>query len=60
MNTTRKFPRTLEEAFGPYARGPIHEPDAPMPTADKIVVVGGLILMAVVVALVFFGVIPNA
>lgn len=25
MNTTRKHPRTLEEAFGPYARGGIYE-----------------------------------
>lgn len=21
-----KYPRTLNEAFGPYARGPIHDP----------------------------------
>lgn len=37
MNT-RKYPRTLVEAFGPYASGPIHDTD-PMPTTDKIVLV---------------------
>lgn len=36
MNT-RKYPRTLEEAFGPYARGPIQEHYDPMPKADRIV-----------------------
>lgn len=36
MNT-RKYPRTLEEAFGPYQRGQIHDSD-PMPVADKIAV----------------------
>jgi hypothetical protein len=25
--TTRRYPRTLNEAFGPYASGPIHDPD---------------------------------
>jgi hypothetical protein len=25
METTRKHPRTLEEAFGPYARGHVFE-----------------------------------
>ena len=61
MQTTRRYPRTLNEAFGPYAHGSQLQPrQDPMPTADKIVVVGGLILMAVVVGLVFLGVIPNA
>jgi hypothetical protein len=36
MNT-RKYPRTLTEAFGPYAGGRIEEQD-PMPVADRIVV----------------------
>jgi hypothetical protein len=26
MNTTRKYPRTLQEAFGPYTSREIHEP----------------------------------
>lgn len=29
-NSTRRHPRTLQEAFGPYACGPIH----PMPERD--------------------------
>jgi hypothetical protein len=38
MNT-RKYPRTLTEAFGPYASGPIHDAHGdPMPMADRIVV----------------------
>lgn len=53
MNTTRKYPRTLEQAFGPYARGPISEQYDPMPRADKIVTVfGAAVLAGVVVALV--------
>jgi hypothetical protein len=44
MNTTRKYPRTLEQAFGPYARGPIHEQQDPMPRADKIVVITGCVV----------------
>lgn len=35
---TRKYPRTLEQAFGPYARGPVYEQhQTNMHTADKIV-----------------------
>lgn len=36
MNTTRRHPRTLTEAFGPYARGPIEEPGARNRRADRI------------------------
>lgn len=28
MDTTRKYPRTLEDAFGPYARGPVEAPSS--------------------------------
>lgn len=35
--TTRKYPRTMEEAFGPYQRGPISEPVRPMDWQDKLV-----------------------
>lgn len=38
MNTARKFPRTLEEAFGPYARGGIYEAPTPMSSEDKLIV----------------------
>lgn len=37
MNT-RKYPRTLNEAFGPYSHlGPLVEKQDPMPHADKAV-----------------------
>ncbi len=37
-DTTRKHPRTLEEAFGPYQRHGLVEQYDPMPKADRIVV----------------------
>jgi hypothetical protein len=52
-NTTRKFPRTLDEAFGPYQRHGLVEQYDPMPREDKIVtIIGGVVLVGVVVALV--------
>ena len=58
MNTTRRYPRTLTEAFGPYAHGSQLQPEQdPMPTADKIVVIGSLAVLALVVGLVLIGVI---
>lgn len=38
MQTTRRYPRTLEEAFGPYQRGNLHEPYTEMSRSDRIVV----------------------
>lgn len=39
MNTTtRRHPRTLNEAFGPYCGCQIVEQPDPMPKADRIVV----------------------
>ena len=38
MNTTRRYPRTLEEAFGPYAGRNVHERIEPMHRSDRIVV----------------------
>lgn len=39
-DTTRRYPRTLTEAFGPYAHGKqLHTPHKSMHAADKIVVV---------------------
>jgi hypothetical protein len=35
MNTTRKHPRTLHEAFGPYTGRDFK--DDPMPFADKLI-----------------------
>jgi hypothetical protein len=58
MNTTtRKYHRTLNEAFGPYADGPIQEPQDPMPVADKIAVWTGAIGLVLVLALMVVGVI---
>lgn len=36
METTRKHPRTLQEAFGPYTDDHIEEPLRPLDAADKI------------------------
>ena len=42
MNT-RRYPRTLEQAFGPYARGPVHERPAPMPAGEKVALVASIL-----------------
>jgi hypothetical protein len=46
---TRKFPRSLEQAFGPYTSRDFTED--PMPTADRIVVItsaiGAIALIAI-------------
>lgn len=52
MQTTKKFPRTLNEAFGPYARGPISEPYAELDFADKVITgVAGVILFGLLLAI---------
>lgn len=50
MNT-RKYPRTLNEAFGPYACGPIQEPHQPMEKSDTIVLVASIIAAVAFVAI---------
>ena len=35
---TRKYPRTLEQAFGPYTSQRIYSEDDPMPAADRTVI----------------------
>lgn len=57
MQTTRKYPRTLEEAFGPYQRHGLVEQFDPMPKADRIVVTMSVIGLVVVGVLALFGVI---
>lgn len=49
--TTKRYPRTLEQAFGPYTS---HQFDEPMHKDDKIVVAGCLVagLAVVVMAIV--------
>lgn len=52
MRTTKKFPRTLEQAFGPYARGGIYEAPTPLGLADKVIVgVCGVILFGLLIAI---------
>lgn len=52
MQTTKKFPRTLNEAFGPYARGPISEPYAELDLTDKVITgVAGIILFGLLLAI---------
>lgn len=54
MNT-RKYPRSLEDAFGPYARGPIQEPQRPMDWQDRVVVTASAAALLAVVAMVAVG-----
>lgn len=56
MQTTKRHPRTLEEAFGPYARGSIHEPYTPMDREDKIIIGFCTTALVGVLAAIFFGV----
>lgn len=52
MQTTKRHPRTLEEAFGPYARGGIYEAPTPLDLADKVIVgVCGVILFGLLIAI---------
>jgi hypothetical protein len=52
MQTEKRFPRTLEEAFGPYARGPISEPYTELDLTDKIISgVCGVILFGLLLAI---------
>ena len=59
MNT-RKYPRTLEEAFGPYARGPVVEPTDQMPKADAAVLWICCAAAAVVAVLAILNMLPGA
>jgi hypothetical protein len=59
MTTTRKFPRTLEEAFGPYQRGPIHEKKQPMDPADKLVIIVCTLISAAMLAMALANWLPG-
>ena len=52
----RRYPRTLEEAFGPYQRGGLHELYTPMTLAEKIIFAVYLILGVAILAAMFAGV----
>lgn len=52
MQTTKKFPRTMEEAFGPYHRGGIYESYNPLDITDKIITgICGVILFGLLIAI---------
>jgi len=55
MQTTRRYPRTMQEAFGPYANCHISEPYAPMRLADKIIVGAGLLIGVCVLVAIILG-----
>jgi len=57
MNNTRRYPRTMQEAFGPYTTSQIHEQSEPMATGDKWIVGLGLAVMMVLLAAIIAGVI---
>ena len=56
-NHTGRFPRSLEEAFGPHTSHHITEDEPPMPAADVVVVVTCTVAAVVLLGLVLFGVI---
>ena len=52
MQTEKRYPRTMEEAFGPGHRGGIYESCPDLDLADKIVVaVAGIILFGLLIAI---------
>lgn len=52
MNT-RRYARTLEEAFGPGHRGGIYSRPDPMPLSDKIILAAAALALLVVAAFGF-------
>lgn len=57
MQSPRKYPRTMQEAFGPYTSRAIDEPYSPMPMIDKIVLIVSTVIGACVLAAIFSGII---
>lgn len=55
-DTTRRYPRTMQEAFGPYTRPEITEPQRPMDWQDKLVLAGSIVV-GLVFALLALGVV---
>ena len=52
MQTTKRYARTLEESFGPYARGSISEPYTELDLTDKIISgLCGVILFGLLLAI---------
>lgn len=55
MNT-RRHPRTLQEAFGPYTSREIQEPPRRMDPQDRVVLAGSAVVCFFVVVLAILGV----
>ncbi len=54
MTTTRRYPRTMEEAFGPGHRGGIYEPGPEFSLADKVIMgLCGVILFGLLLAILW-------
>lgn len=52
MQTTKRHPRTMEEAFGPGHRGGLYEPGPEFSIADKVIVgLCGVILFGLLLAI---------
>lgn len=54
-NHTGRYPRTMEEAFGPYAGGGIAEKVTPINKGDRIIIAACLIILAAFIAMVLLG-----
>ena len=53
MQTTKRFPRTLEEAFGPGHRGGIYTEPPSLSLSDKLITgLCGVILFGLLIAIV--------
>ena len=57
MNSTRRYPRTLCEAFGPYARGPIHPMPEREPLGHRVASALSAVIAVVMVGLLAWGVV---
>lgn len=55
MNT-RKYPRTMNEAFGPYAHQcRIEDPERPMDWQDRVVIAGCIVCLIGMAAVFLYG-----
>lgn len=50
---TRRFPRTMQEAFGPYTDDNLYEPQRPMDWEDKVVLTGCVVTAIIFLVCVF-------
>ena len=50
---TRKYPRTLQEAFGPYTDSRIEEPKESFDRDDKIVMIGCVVAVIALTIIIY-------